>query len=96
MAQQELDLVQCSAGEVAQTSTGAPKIVRRQLVDAGSSRRRANDILEHLGRHAVSPRPAEREAGLRTVPSDELANGVVVGPLPAGRRQAVQHRGFRL
>ena len=34
----------------------------------------------------------ERKAWLRTVPGDELANGVVVGPLAAGRRQAVQHR----
>jgi hypothetical protein len=41
-------------------------------------------ILEHD--HAV-----ELEAGLRTVPGDELANGVVVGPLAAGGRQAVQH-----
>jgi hypothetical protein len=33
----------------------------------------------------------EGEAGLRTVPVDELANRVVVGLLAAGGRQAVQH-----
>jgi len=46
-----------SAGQVAETSAGAPKIVRCKLLDAGASRRRAHDIPEHLGRHAVSPHP---------------------------------------
>jgi hypothetical protein len=42
-----------------------------------------NPVPEHDG-------TVEREAGLRTVPGDELANRVVVGSLAAGRRQAVQ------
>ena len=42
-----------------------------------------NPVSEHDG-------AVEREAGLRTVPGDELANRVVVGSLAAGRRQAVQ------
>ena len=44
VAEQELDLVEFAAREVAQTRTGSSKIVRRQLVDAGASRRRANDV----------------------------------------------------
>ena len=35
--------------------------------------------------------PVEREARLGTVPRDELADCVVVRPLTAGRREAVQH-----
>ena len=45
--------------------------------------------LAHIGYEGA----VECEAGLRTVPSDELANCVVVGPLAAGGRQVVQHRG---
>jgi hypothetical protein len=33
----------------------------------------------------------ERQTWLRAVPGDELANRVLVGPLAAGGRQAVQH-----
>jgi hypothetical protein len=46
-----------------------------------------NPVPEHDG-------AVEREAGLRTVPGDELANRVVVGSLAAGRRQAVQYCGL--
>src|SRR5262249_27725052 len=42
-----------------------------------------NPISKHDG-------AVECETGLRTVPGDELANGVVVGALAAGGRQAVQ------
>jgi len=40
---------------------------------------------------AQNHRPVEREARLRTVPFDELADRVVVRPLTAGRCEAVQH-----
>jgi hypothetical protein len=45
-------MVRFTAGQAAQTGTGAPQIVRCELVDAGASRRRADDIPEHLGRRA--------------------------------------------
>jgi hypothetical protein len=44
-----------------------------------------NPVPEHDG-------AVERKAGFRTVPRDELANGVIVGPLAAGGREAAQHR----
>ena len=43
-----------------------------------------NPISKHDG-------AVEREAGLRTVPSDEFANSVLVGSLTADGRQAVQN-----
>jgi hypothetical protein len=55
VAEQELDLVEFAAREVAQTRTGSSEIVRRQFVDAGASSRRADDVSQHFGRHAVSP-----------------------------------------
>jgi hypothetical protein len=59
MAEQKLDLVQFAACQVAQTGTDAPKIVRGQLVDAGASRRRADDVPERLGE---MPSPHTRPA----------------------------------
>ena len=38
----------------------------------------------------------ERKPRLRAVPGDKLANRVLVGPLAAGGRQAVQHDGLGL
>src|SRR5688572_8788409 len=55
VAEQELDLVQFAARQVAQTRAGSSQIVRRQFVDAGASSRRADDVPQHLRRHAVSP-----------------------------------------
>ena len=46
---------QFAARQVAQTRTGSSQIVRRQFVDAGASSRRADDVPQHLRRHAVSP-----------------------------------------
>jgi hypothetical protein len=45
---------------------------------------KVNPVSEHDG-------AVEREPGLRTVPGGDLANRVVVGPLAACGRQAVQH-----
>ena len=36
VSEQELDLIQFATGEVAQAGTGAPQVVRGQLVDAGA------------------------------------------------------------
>ena len=55
MAEQELDLVQFAAREVAQTGASAPQVVRGQLVDPGASRGGADNVPQHLGRPAVSP-----------------------------------------
>jgi len=44
-----------------------------------------NPVAEHDG-------AVEREARLRTVPDDELANGMVVRPLAAGGCETVQDR----
>jgi hypothetical protein len=43
---------------------------------------------------AEDHRAVEREAGLRAVPSDELANGVLIGTLPTGRGEAVEDCGL--
>jgi hypothetical protein len=45
---------------------------------------------------AENNRAIEGEPRLRTVPGNEFTNGVIVGPLAAGGRQAVQHRRFGL
>jgi hypothetical protein len=42
-----------------------------------------NPVAEH-------DRPVERETGLRAIPRDEFADRVIVGPLAAGGREAVQ------
>ena len=61
---------------------GQPKIDRSRCVSALFE---VNPIPEHDG-------AVEREAGLRTVPGNELADRVVVGALPAGGCQGIQHR----
>jgi hypothetical protein len=48
VAEQKLDLIQFTAREVAETGTGAPQVVRGQLVDPGASRRGADNIPEHV------------------------------------------------
>jgi hypothetical protein len=49
VSEQELDLIQFAAGEMAETGAGAPQVVRGQLVDPGASRCRADHIPQHLG-----------------------------------------------
>jgi hypothetical protein len=61
---------------------GEPKVNRGRRIPALFQ---VNAVPEHN-------RAVEGEAGLRTVPGDELANGMVVGPLATGGCQAVQHR----
>jgi len=44
VAEQELDLIQFAAREVAETGAGAPQVVRGELVDPGARRRGADNI----------------------------------------------------
>jgi hypothetical protein len=53
-------------------------------------------VLFKVNAVAQDHRAVKRETGLRAVPSDELANGMVVGSLPAGGGEAVEHRGLGL
>src|SRR5947209_2971407 len=55
VAEQELDLIQFTAGEVAQTSAGTTQVVRGKVVDPRACRGGSDDIPEHLRRHAVAP-----------------------------------------
>jgi hypothetical protein len=55
VSEQELDLIEFATREVAETGTGTAKVVRGKLLDAGASRRGADDVPEHLRRHAVAP-----------------------------------------
>ena len=60
---------------------------RRLIVAGASPLFEVISIAEHDG-------AVESEAGLRTVPGDELADRVLVGSLAAGRRQAVEDGRF--
>src|SRR5687767_9103148 len=55
MPQEELNLIEFAAGQMTESRAGAPKIVRRQLVDVGAARGCSDDIPEHLGRHSIAP-----------------------------------------
>jgi hypothetical protein len=55
VTEQELDLVQFAACELAETGTRASQVVRRQLVDAGTSRSGAHYVPQDLRRHPVAP-----------------------------------------
>jgi hypothetical protein len=65
---------------------GQPNIDRGRRISALFE---VNPISKHDG-------AVKRETGLRTVPTDELAYGVVVGSLAAGGREAVQNRRCRV
>jgi hypothetical protein len=49
VAEQELDLIQFTAGEMAETGAGAPRVVRSELVDRRATRCGADNIPQHLG-----------------------------------------------
>jgi hypothetical protein len=49
VAEQELDLIQFTAGEMTKTSAGAPQVVRSELVDRRTSRCSADTVPQHLG-----------------------------------------------
>jgi hypothetical protein len=48
VTEQELDLIQFAAREVAQSGARAPQVVRGQLVDPGVSRGGPDDIPKHF------------------------------------------------
>jgi len=55
MAQQELDLIQLAACQVAEPRASAPKIVRRELLNACTPRALADDLPQDLWSHSVAP-----------------------------------------
>ena len=58
--EEELDLVQFAAGEVAQSDTGASQIVRGQLIDASGGGRIPHDVpLTHYRLKAVDSLPTK-------------------------------------
>ena len=57
MSKQELDLIQLTAGEMAEPRTTTPKIMRREFLNSGTRRGGSDDLPQHLGRHARSPDP---------------------------------------
>ena len=55
VAQEELDLFQFASGGAAQSGTGPPKVVRRQVVHARLSGELLNDVPGKLLGHAFAP-----------------------------------------
>ena len=71
---------------------GHPTYGREPQVDRGRgivSLFEVDPIAKHNG-------AIEREARFRTIPGDELPDGMVVGALAGGRRQAIEDGGLRL
>jgi hypothetical protein len=66
--------------------TGIGSLVRDPANGREAQIDRGGRVVALLKVNAVAEdhRAVEREAGLRAVPSDELANGVLVGSLPTG------------
>src|SRR3974377_440691 len=56
--EQELDLIQFAAGQMAQTGTGATQIMRSEPLDTGTGCSLPNHLPEHLRRHPLAPAPA--------------------------------------
>src|SRR3954453_5651741 len=55
VTEEELNLVELAARQMAKTRTCPSQIVRRQFVYAGSLGRSLNDLPKHLRRHALAP-----------------------------------------
>jgi hypothetical protein len=53
--EQELDLVELSAGQMTEAGTGAPQLVGRQLIDSGCLSRFLGNLPRHFRRHAMAP-----------------------------------------
>jgi hypothetical protein len=54
VAEQELDLVELAAGQMAESRTCAPQIMGRQLIYSGDLGRSLDDLPKHLWRHALA------------------------------------------
>ena len=82
-----------ACGQFGTQQTGISRLVR-DTADGGQpqidGRGRVMTLLE-VDAIAQNDGAVEGETGLRSVPGDELANRVLVGPLAAGGRQTVQH-----
>lgn len=55
MPEQELDLVELTAGQMTEARTCAPQVVRGQFIDSGSLSRFLDDLPEHFRSHAMAP-----------------------------------------
>lgn len=55
VAQQELNLVEFAAGQVAEPGARTTEVMWREPVDAGLGRGGPDDVPQHLGRHAGAP-----------------------------------------
>src|SRR5918994_1133052 len=73
MSEEELDLIQFAARQVAQTGAGASQVVRRQFGDASRGGRRPYDVPGNLRRH---PLPQTR-------PTLLMARNTVPAVMPA-------------
>jgi len=58
MSKQKLDLIQLPTGKMAEPRATPAKIMRREFLDSGTRGRGADNLPQHLGRHARSPDPA--------------------------------------
>jgi hypothetical protein len=58
VAQEKLDLLEFATRQVTQSRTGAAKVVRCQVLDAGACRRNPDDVPKHLRRHPAAPDPS--------------------------------------
>ena len=76
--------------------TGIGSLVRDPANGREAQIDRSGSVVALLKVNAVAKdyRAVESEAGLRAIPSDELANGVLVGTLPTGGGKAVEHSGL--
>jgi hypothetical protein len=76
--------------------TGIGSLVRdpANCCEAQIDRGRRVVALLEVNAIAQDHRAVEREPGLRAIPCDELANGVLVGALPTGGGEAVEHGGL--
>ncbi len=78
--EQELDLIQFAAGQVAEPRASPTQIVRRELLDAGTASRRSDHLPEDPRRHPVSPHDARLVNG----PEDTaLGNPSGIDPIVA-------------
>src|SRR5471030_3048469 len=57
MPEQELDLFEFAAGNMAESSAGATQIVGRNLLNPDTLREIPNDVPDHLFGYAISPDP---------------------------------------
>ena len=68
MTEQELNLVQLAANQMAQARARPSEVVRRQLLDIRASRASPDDVPEYRRRHAVALDPTVLLIARKTAP----------------------------